>query len=154
VDGVELTAILRHDPDTRSASVLVVSGADERSRALQRGANAFLHKPILADKLFSALDSMVLRGRSGLRLGRVLVVDDDQRIAAICAEVLSNMGFEVSTVGTIAEAKRSLRENRPDLMLLDVTLPDGDGFAYLEELKAERASSHLSVVFVSARTET
>jgi len=155
VDGVELREILRHDPDTRSIPVLVVSAsAEERPRALQRGANGFLVKPILADKLFAALDAMMLRGRSGQKMGRVLVVDDDPKIAAICAEVLSNMGFEVATAGFIAEARRSLRDHRPDLMLLDVTLPDGDGFAFLEELKAERASSHLSVIFVSARTET
>ncbi|HZN95831.1 MAG TPA: response regulator, partial [Myxococcales bacterium] len=154
VDGVVLTEILRHDPDTRNASVLVVSTMDERARAMQRGANAFLLKPILADKLYAGLDSMVVRGRAGQRAGRVLIVDDDPKIAAICGEVLSNMGFEVSTAGTIADARRSLRERRPDLMLLDVTLPDGDGFAFLEELKAERASSHLSVIFVSARTET
>jgi len=154
VDGIELAEILRNDPDTRNAQVMVLSPYDDRARALSHGANAFLLKPILQDKLFSALDSMLLRGRSGLKLGRVLVVDDDAKIAAICAEVLSNMGFEVSTAGTIADARRSLREHRPELMLLDVTLPDGDGFAFLEELKAERASSHLSVIFVSARAET
>src|SRR5207248_5294304 len=125
-DGVELTEILRNDPDTRNASVLVVSATDERARALQRGANAFLLKPILQDKLCAALDSMMLRGRSGQKMGRVLVVDDDPSIAAICAELLSNMGFEVATAGSIAEAKRSLRDHRPEVMLLDVTLPDGD----------------------------
>jgi DNA-binding response OmpR family regulator len=154
VDGVELAEILRNDPDTRNASILLVSSTDERARALQRGANAFLLKPIFQDKLFAALDSMVLRGRSSQKRGRVLVVDDDPQIAAICAEVLSNMGFEVATAGSIAEARRSLREQRPELMLLDVTLPDGEGFDFLEELKAERASSHLSVIFISGRTET
>lgn len=40
------------------------------------------------------------------------------------------------------------------MLLLDVAMPDGDGFSFIEELKAERASSHLSVIFISARSDT
>jgi DNA-binding response OmpR family regulator/signal transduction histidine kinase len=153
VDGVELAEIFRHDPDTRNTAVLIISAADERQRALRHGANAFLQKPIRADKLFAAVEGLV-RGRSGQKQGRVLVVDDDHKIAVICSEVLSNMGFQVTLAGTVQEARRLLREQRPDVLLLDVLLPDGDGFTFLEELKAERASAHLSVIFISARAET
>ncbi|MFN7135304.1 MAG: response regulator, partial [Myxococcales bacterium] len=47
-----------------------------------------------------------------------------------------------------------VRQQRPEMLLLDVSLPDGDGFTLLEELKGDRAASHLSVIFVSARNET
>jgi DNA-binding response OmpR family regulator len=82
------------------------------------------------------------------------VVDDDEKIAAICGEVLQNLGFTVRTAQSLEQARKSLSEKRPDLLLLDVSLPDGDGLSFLEELKAERGSSHLSVIFISARTET
>src|SRR5262249_291513 len=95
----------------------------------------------------------LVRGRAGSPQGRILVVDDDEKIAAICVEVLTNLGFEVFIARSIAEASGSIRENRPDLLLLDVVLPDGDGFSFIESLKAERASSHLSVIFISARAE-
>jgi DNA-binding response OmpR family regulator len=84
----------------------------------------------------------------------VLVVDDDPKIGVICSEVLASLGFEVSVVGSLEEARRSLRERRPDVILLDVGLPDGDGFVFIEEIKAERASGHISVIFLSARAET
>jgi diguanylate cyclase (GGDEF)-like protein len=152
VDGFRLAEILRNDPDTRHAPVLTISDHEERHRAFRLGASAFLQKPIQADKFLATVDAL-LRGRGGTQQGKVLVVDDDEAIRDICVEVLTNLGFEVLTAGSIAEAKKSIRENRPDLLLLDVVLPDGDGFSLMESLKAERASSHLSVIFISAQTE-
>ena len=153
VDGLRLAEILRHDPETRRAPLLVTSAFDERQRAFRAGADAFLVRPLAPDKLLAAVDSLV-RGHPGPAHGRVLVVDDDVKIATICREVLENIGFDVATAGSIEEGRRSLRERRPDVVLLDVTLPDGDGFVFLEEIKAERASGHISVIFISARAET
>ncbi|HME91609.1 MAG TPA: response regulator, partial [Myxococcaceae bacterium] len=152
IDGLRLGEILRNDPDTRHAPLLAIASAEERQRAFRLGASAFLHKPLQCDKFLATIDALI-RGRSGTQQGRILVVDDDEKILAICVEVLANLGFQVLTASSIAEAKKSIRENRPDLLLLDVVLPDGDGFSFMESLKAERASSHLSVIFISARSE-
>ncbi|HEX4620708.1 MAG TPA: response regulator, partial [Myxococcaceae bacterium] len=153
IDGFHLAEVFRNDPDTRHAPILVLSALDERQRALRLGVDAFLQKPLYADKFLATLDALI-RGKAGRRGGRVLAVDDDEKIREICREVLANIGFEVDVAGSLAEARRKLSEKRPDVMLLDVMLPDGDGFSLLEELKAERASRNLSVIFVSARTET
>jgi PAS domain S-box-containing protein len=153
VEGLRLTEILRHDPDTRRTPLLVSSSFDERQRAFRSGADSFLLRPMMADKLLATVDSLV-RGRTGQQFGRVLVVDDDPKIGGICNEVLASLGFDVSVAGTLDEARRVLRERRPDVILLDVVLPDGDGFNFIEEIKAERASGHISVIFISARGET
>jgi PAS domain S-box-containing protein len=153
VDGLRLAEILRHDPDTRRTPLLVNSSFDERQRAFRSGADAFLLRPLMVDKLLATVDSLV-RGRTGQQHGRVLVVDDDPKIGSICSEVLASLGFEVAVVHSLEEARRSLRERRPDVVLLDVALPDGDGFTFIEEIKAERASGHISVIFLSARAET
>jgi diguanylate cyclase (GGDEF)-like protein len=153
VDGPRLAEILRHDPDTRRTPLLLNSSFDERQRAFRSGADAFLLRPLMVDKLLATVDSLV-RGRTGQQHGRVLVVDDDPKTGGICSEVLASLGFEVAVVGSLEEARRSLRERRPDVILLDVALPDGDGFLFIEEIKAERASGHISVIFLSARAET
>ncbi len=153
VDGIRLAEILRHDPETRHSPLVLTAAFDERQRAFRAGADAFLLKPLLAEKVLATLESLA-RGRNGQQHGRVLVVDDDAKIASICREVLESLGFEVMTAGTLAEARSALSERRPDVLLLDVTLPDGDGFRFIEEIKAERASGHISVIFISARAET
>jgi len=153
IDGLRLAEILRHDPDTRQSPLLVFSAFDERQRAFRAGADAFMSMPLQADRLLATVDSLV-RGRAGQHHGRVLVVDDDEKVAAICREVLTGLGFEVEVSSCLEDAHRALRERRPDVLLLDVQLPDGDGYHFLEELKAERASGYISVIFISARTET
>ena len=153
IDGFHLAEIFRNDPDTRHAPLLILSALDERQHAARLGVDAFLQKPLQAAQLLATVEAL-LRGHGRQRNGRVLVVDDDEKTRAICAEVLANMGFEVDTAGSLLEARRRLAEKRPDVLLLDLVLPDGDGFGFLEELKAERASRNLSVIFISARTET
>src|SRR5512133_876320 len=104
-DGLAVAEILRHDPDTREAALLALSAADDRLRALRSGASAFLQKPLPADKLLATLDALV-HGRGRKQRGRVLVVDDDAKIAAICSEVLANIGFEVAAAATLEEARQ------------------------------------------------
>jgi signal transduction histidine kinase/ActR/RegA family two-component response regulator len=89
VDGLSLAEILRHDPDTRLAKVLVFSVSDERERAFKAGASAFLQKPLEISRFLATVDGL-LSQRTGAPSTRVLVVDDDPAVRAICAEVLSN----------------------------------------------------------------
>ncbi len=151
VDGLRVLEILRHDPETKACRVLVVSGFDVREAASRLGA-AFLQKPIAPATLLASVEGLVKERRGGR--GRVLVVDDDAQIAAICTEVLSNQGFDVMAAGDIEAAKLALARHRPELILLDVALPDGDGFHFFEALKADRALGPLSVIFISARGDT
>ncbi|MBI3184125.1 MAG: response regulator [Myxococcales bacterium] len=153
VDGLRLAEIFRHDPDTSSSPLVVISAFDERERAFKAGVSAFLQKPIETDKLRATIESLV-RGRLGKKQGRALVIDDDPAVRSICEEVLRNSGYEVEGSQTLAEAREAIRVRRPDVLLLDIVMPDGDGLVFFEELKAERASSRLSVIFISAKTET
>jgi diguanylate cyclase (GGDEF)-like protein len=84
----------------------------------------------------------------------VLVVDDDPQIGAICVEVLSNQGFEVSRARSLAEARATLAREASELLLLDVTLPDGNGLDFFAALQAERSGAPLSAIFISARGDT
>lgn len=152
VDGLGLLEILRHDPETKAARVLMVSGVDVREEALRAGASAFLLKPLTTSSFLSSVEAL-LKEHEGSR-GRVLVVDDDPQITAICAEVLRNQGFDVDRAETVAEATAAIARKRPELLLLDVALPDGDGFSFFETLKADRAGGPMSVIFISARSDT
>lgn len=152
VQGLELLDILQHDPDTKDGRVLVVSGLDLRDEALAAGAGGFVRKPFTAASLVASVSAAADRQRGGR--GRVLVVDDDAQIVAICAEVLTNQGFEVDRAGSVGEARAAMQRARPDLLLLDVALPDGDGFSFFEAIKADRAAAPLPVVFISARSDT
>ncbi|MBB5826519.1 response regulator transcription factor [Micromonospora carbonacea] len=80
---------------------------------------------------------------------RVLVVDDQPNIVDMLATVLRFHGFDVVTATTAAEALRRAGESHPRLVVLDVLLPDGDGFEVCRSLRA--AGHEIGIVFLTAR---
>jgi DNA-binding response OmpR family regulator len=87
-------------------------------------------------------------------LRRVLVVEDDPdtlRIAALALERLG--GFTVAYARTAAEVEERLTEFRPDLLLLDLVLPDGEGLDVVERLREVPERARIPVVVLTARTE-
>jgi two-component system OmpR family response regulator len=83
---------------------------------------------------------------------RVLVVDDEPNIVDVISMALKFQGFEVESAGTGAEAMSAVGRFRPHLMLLDVMLPDMEGFDVAERLGAQRA--RVPIIFLTARDET
>jgi two-component system, OmpR family, response regulator len=82
---------------------------------------------------------------------RLLVVDDEATILELLSGSLRLAGFEVVTAASGAEAVRAATSSRPDLVLLDVMMPDGDGFEALRRIRA--GGSEVPVIFLTARDE-
>lgn len=80
---------------------------------------------------------------------RVLLVDDSEELLSLLTAALSEVGFSrVDAAGSCKEARELFARTPPDLMVLDVNLPDGDGFSLLTEL---RARADVPALFLSAR---
>ena len=80
---------------------------------------------------------------------RVLVVDDESNITDLVATALRYEGFDVEVAATGTDALRAAETFRPDLMVLDIMLPDRDGFQVVQRLRAD--GRHVPVVFLTAR---
>lgn len=86
-----------------------------------------------------------------LKNKKLLLVDDEQELLNMVQLILQTEGYaRLKTAGTVREALTAVQEWKPDLALLDVMLPDGDGFSLLEQLRAE---SDIPVLFLTARGE-
>ena len=81
---------------------------------------------------------------------RILVVDDESALRQLVREILEQEGYQVETAGDCAQALERFRTAQPDAVLLDVMLPDGDGFTLLGQLQAVR---DVPVLLLSARDE-
>ena len=81
---------------------------------------------------------------------RILLVEDNEAIVLGLKYLLEQEGFETIVAGRVAEAKKALEEKTFDMALLDVTLPDGDGFSLCEWIMKKRK---LPVIFLTAREE-
>ena len=82
---------------------------------------------------------------------RILVVDDERSITDLVAMALDLHGATVQVAHTGADALRAVQEFRPHLVVLDVMLPDLDGFAVLERMRNDRRSADTPVLFLTAR---
>ncbi len=83
---------------------------------------------------------------------RVLVVDDEPNIVDVVSMALRYQGFEVDSAGTGAEALSQVQAFRPDLIVLDIMLPDMEGFEVAKRLGAQRAK--VPIIFLTARDDT
>jgi len=84
---------------------------------------------------------------------RILVVDDEPDITALVAYHLAKAGYRVSTAATGAEALRAAQEERPDIVILDVMLPEASGYDVLAELRKRPETRDVGVILLTARRE-
>lgn len=90
-----------------------------------------------------------------VKMARVLVVDDEPHIAELVSLGLRYSGFEVTNAGTGREALVDIRRSRPDLIVLDVMLPDLDGFEVARRVReTDGGADRVPVIFLTARDTT
>jgi len=84
---------------------------------------------------------------------RILVVDDAPDITALVAYHLARSGYRVSTAGNGQDALKAAREERPDIVVLDLMLPGVSGYEVLRELRQRRETADVGVILLTARRE-
>jgi CheY-like chemotaxis protein len=82
---------------------------------------------------------------------KILVVDDDQDIRQLLGHRLKAKGYEAVFAGDAIAAVNQARKEQPDLILLDLSMPAGDGYVVIDRLKAMPALEGIPVIVVSAR---
>jgi two-component system response regulator BaeR len=85
-----------------------------------------------------------------LMYGKILIVDDEQKLAVLMLDYLQQAGFETFCLGNGAEVVPWVREKMPDLILLDLMLPGRDGFDVCKDI---RSFSDVPIIIVTARIE-
>ena len=122
-----------------------ILGAGDASVAL--GASDYLVKPVSRDALVDALDRLKLRGKT------VLIVDDDPDALQLFGRMLavSNDEYHTLLARDGREAMRILHEHRPDVMLLDLIMPNMDGFQVLDAVRRDPGLRDIPVILISAR---
>ena len=84
---------------------------------------------------------------------RLLLIDDDARLAAMVGDYLRNAGFDIDLAPTLAAGRARLLEGVYDALLLDLMLPDGDGLDFTRALRADARTRRLPLLMLTARGE-
>jgi len=150
MDGWEVLAALKEDPETADIPVIVVSIVDERGLGFSLGAADYLTKPLD----FSRLSSVVNRHAKVGQGQRVLVVEDDEATQELLQKRLTKEGWQVVAASNGREALERLTEGTPDLVLLDLMMPEMDGFEFLEAFRKQPGCAQITVVVMTAKILT
>ena len=149
IDGWTVLAALKGDPELADIPVVLITIVDERNRGFSLGAAEYLVKPVNRDKLTG-----VLRGIVGTVERRVLLVDDDDFGRKVMCESLVQNGWDVTEAENGRVALLCLAQAKPNLIILDLMMPEMDGFEFLEELRKNPGWRDIPVVVVTARDLT
>ena len=148
MNGWEILPILRRRDPENQVPIVLLSVAPEGSENLPGDAQGLVTKPVEEDALLAEL-ARVLCGPG--EKARILVVEDDVDLAHVIAQIFSRDTIEVHLAHTRQEALDECIDFQPHLMVLDIGLPDGDGFNVVDWLRQHESLSRLPLVVYSGR---
>jgi len=144
--GWDVLAALRADPEHAELPVILCTVTDPEQRTGVLGVIEHLTKPFDRDHL----TRLVQRFMGHMKRGRLLVVDDDDFYRNKIAAELREEGYQVDTAPNGLHALKVMREQAPDLLLLDMVMPGMDGVAVVEAMRAEQALALVPIMLVTA----
>ena len=153
MDGWEFLARLKETPPWEAVPVVVVSVVADQRRGFSLGAALVLQKPVGREALAKGLRRLGLaeRGRDALS---VLVIDDDPNAIDLLAEHLRQCDCVVLRALGGREGIELARRFRPELITLDLEMPEINGFEVVEALKADPSTAHIPIVVITAKEPT
>ncbi len=151
--GWEILHELKSDPQTAEIPVIIVSVVDQRTLGVALRAADYLIKPVTKPRVLQAIRRHVAPPRE--QNGRtVMVVDDDVRHLEMVAEILNSAGYGVLQSRGGQEALDTLQGTLADAIVLDLMMPEIDGFEVLERIKQQPTLSKIPVVVLTAKDLT
>jgi signal transduction histidine kinase/DNA-binding response OmpR family regulator len=147
LDGWAVLNALKADPATASIPIIMVSMLDERTMGFALGAADYFTKPIDTHRLAAVLKHY----RRPAATQTVLVVEDDDPTREMLRRTLENEGWQVREAANGRLGLELISAGAPDLVVLDLMMPEIDGFGFLRQLR-ERAGCHsLPVLVITAK---
>ncbi len=150
MDGWEFLARVKRMPALARVPVVIISIVADRNKGFALGAAAVLEKPISRQDLLDSLVELGLFPVSQGKTLRVLIVDDDPAAVELVAVRLLDLASTVERVYGGREAIAAARRERPDLIVLDLMMPEVSGFDVVEELRRHRDTASIPIMVLTA----
>lgn len=147
MDGWSVLSALKNDSELSEVPVVMVSMVDERRVGYALGAAAYLTKPIDRRQLVHVLQGLLGEGQSPFE---ILLVEDEAAVRELVRRTLETDGWRVTEARNGREALRCLEDSVPAAVLLDLMMPEMDGFQFITELDRHPEWCDVPVVVITA----
>ena len=154
-DGLTLMAELQ-GRSPKIPVIIFTAREDLRDRvaAVRLGVSAFVRKPLSAQEILKTVTDVLKQKPKQTGHERVLIVDDDPGFLKLLSTLLSSYSLEVTTSAYPQEFWQVLTACKPEVLILDLEMPEFDGIELCQVVRADPQWQHLKVVILSAHTET
>ena len=149
-DGWQVLRELKNTPETQDIPVIILSIVDEKRMGFSLGAAEYIVKPVEKQVLLRKLKSL----EKMTKIRRVLVVDNEPETVRLIGSVLKEEGYQVVTAYNSKDAIRSIQDVRPDLIVLNLTMPEVSGFDVIEYLKTGEGVKDIPLIVLTRRDLT
>ena len=149
-DGWQVLKELKRHPLCKHIPVIIVSIIDEKNLGFSLGAVDYFVKPVNRDDLIQALDRVHILPRSVKQKPSVLVIDDDRAATDLIQVILESEGYRVFKAYQGSEGVELAARERPDLIILDLIMPEMSGFNVAYQLKQIPATREIPIIILTS----
>jgi PAS domain S-box-containing protein len=156
INGWQVLSVLKADPELADVPIVVMSIVDDKNTGFRLGATDYLTKPIDYKRLTRLLNhyrppaTPSLTATTIAPIGRVLLAEDDPATRDLFRRTLEKEGWAVTEAANGRQALETLVEHLPDLILLDLMMPEMDGFQFITALRQHPEWQSLPIIVVTA----
>ncbi|MBI2485826.1 MAG: GAF domain-containing protein, partial [Deltaproteobacteria bacterium] len=153
-DGWDVLKELKESPETRNIPVVIISVVDDKNLGFSLGAVDYLVKPLTRVELLGSLRKLSLKPDFRFETSNVLIIDDNPGMVELISDILRKEGINMIQAYGGREGIDLASQRNPDLIILDLMMPEVNGFDLIAELKKYQKTKYIPLLVFTAKELT
>jgi signal transduction histidine kinase/CheY-like chemotaxis protein len=149
-DGWQVLRELKDTPETQDIPVIILSIVEDRKLGFSLGATEYMLKPVEKEVLLRKLRNL----EKTRKVKRILIIDNEPDTVRLIGNVMKEAGYQVTTAYNSEDAIKSIHDFRPDLIILNLTMPEMSGFDVVEYLKTAEGVRDIPLILLTHKDLT
>lgn len=149
-DGWQVMKELKRHPLCKNIPIVIISISDEKKLGFSMGAMDYFVKPVNREELLEAMEKISKKLQAGRKHPKVLVIDDDRAAVDLVELILESEGYQVVKAMNGKEGVRLASVENPDLVILDLIMPDLSGFNVAYQLKQLQETKDTPIIVLTS----